>query len=60
MSWLDQYREKLRPAEEAVRLIDSGDRVYYGGNAAIPMGLVRALAERLNDRLGQSERSERR
>jgi acyl-CoA hydrolase len=46
MNWLDDYRKKLRPAAEAVGLIRSGDRVYYGGNAAIPMGLVRALAER--------------
>jgi acyl-CoA hydrolase len=49
MSWLDQYRSKLRSAEEAVRLIESGDRVYYGGNAAIPMGLVRALADRYEE-----------
>ncbi len=46
MTWLDQYREKLRRADEAVQVIKSGDRVYYGGNAAIPMALVRALAER--------------
>ena len=46
MTWLDQYREKLRRADEAVQVIKSGDRVYYGGNAAIPMVLVRALAGR--------------
>ncbi|MHC4222555.1 MAG: acetyl-CoA hydrolase/transferase family protein [Planctomycetota bacterium] len=46
MSWLDQHRSKLCTAEEAVRLIKSEDRVYYGGNAAIPMALVRALSER--------------
>ncbi len=46
MTWLDQYREKLRRADEAVQVIKSGDRVYYGGNAAIPMALVRALAGR--------------
>ncbi|MCU0222892.1 MAG: 4-hydroxybutyrate CoA-transferase [Acidobacteria bacterium] len=33
MQWLDDYRRKLRTADEAVRLIKSGDRVYYGGNA---------------------------
>ena len=47
--WLDQYREKLRSADEAVRLIGSGDRVYYGGNAAIPTGLVNALAARYQE-----------
>lgn len=46
MQWLDDYRRKLRSADEAVRLIKSGDRVYYGGNAAIPQGLVNALADR--------------
>lgn len=46
MQWLDDYRRKLLTADEAVRLIKSGDRVYYGGNAAIPQGLVHALADR--------------
>ncbi len=46
MQWLDDYRRKLRTADEAVRLIKSGDRVYYGGNAAIPQGLVHALGAR--------------
>jgi acyl-CoA hydrolase len=46
MNWLADYRAKLRSATEAVAQIRSGDRVYYGGNAAIPQELVRALAER--------------
>ncbi len=46
MNWLADYKAKLRTAEEAVGFIKSGDRVYYGGNAAIPQALVRALAER--------------
>lgn len=46
MNWLDDYKSKLRSAAEAVEIIKSGDRVYYGGNAAIPQALVRALAER--------------
>lgn len=49
MTWLDQYREKLRSADEAVQFIKSGDRLYYGGNAAIPMALVRALAKRYEE-----------
>jgi len=49
MAWLNDYRKKLCSAEQAVQLIQSGDRVYYGGNAAIPMGLVRALAERYEE-----------
>lgn len=46
MSWVDDYRAKLESAETAVGRIKSGDRVYYGGNAAIPQALVRALARR--------------
>jgi acyl-CoA hydrolase len=46
MKWLADYKAKLRTADEAVDSIKSGDRVYYGGNAAIPQTLVRALAAR--------------
>jgi acyl-CoA hydrolase len=49
MSWLTTYRNKCRSADEAVQLVKSGDRVYYGGNAAIPMELVRALARRYEE-----------
>jgi acyl-CoA hydrolase len=49
MRWLDEYRQKLTTAEGAVRLIESGDRVYYGGNAAIPRALVDALACRYEE-----------
>jgi acyl-CoA hydrolase len=46
MNWLADYRSKLTTSAEAVSRIRSGDRVYYGGNAAIPRELVRALAAR--------------
>ena len=46
MTWMDDYRNKLQSAEAAVARVNSGDRVYYGGNAAIPQALVRALAQR--------------
>lgn len=46
MSWIESYKSKLRTAAEAVGLVESGHRVYYGGNAAIPQTLIRALAER--------------
>lgn len=46
MKWVADYKAKLRTAEEAVSFIKSGDRVYYGGNAAIPQTLVKALASR--------------
>jgi 4-hydroxybutyrate CoA-transferase len=46
MHWLDDYKSKLKTAAEAVQMIQCGNRVYYGGNAAIPRELVRVLAER--------------
>ncbi len=46
MSWVADYRAKQKTPEEAVGVIKSGDRVYYGGNAAIPQTLVKALASR--------------
>jgi len=49
MNWLDAYRSKKRTAAQAVGLIRSSDRVYYGGNAAIPKELIRALAARAEE-----------
>ena len=49
MNWLEEYRSKLCSADDAVKLVKSGDRIYYGGNAAIPKALVDALARRAPD-----------
>lgn len=49
MSWFEDYKAKLQTAAQAVGRIASGDDVYYGGNAAIPAALVRALAERRDE-----------
>jgi 4-hydroxybutyrate CoA-transferase len=49
MSWLDDYNAKICTAADAVGIVRSGDRVYYGGNAAIPTALVEALAERRDE-----------
>lgn len=49
MTWLEDYQGKLRDPAEVVSFISSGDRVYYGGNAAIPFALVRALADRRDE-----------
>lgn len=46
MQWVEDYRRKLTTAEEAVKIIQSGNKVYYGGNAATPHGLIDALAAR--------------
>ena len=49
MSWVDTYKQKLISTDEAAGMIQSGDRVYYGGNAAIPRAIVSALAKRAGD-----------
>jgi acyl-CoA hydrolase len=49
MNWLGDYRSKRQSAQEAVSKIESGDQVYYGGNAAIPQALIRALAARRDE-----------
>lgn len=45
MSWIDDYRTKRLTADEAIRLVKSGDRVFTSGNAATPRVLFRALVE---------------
>lgn len=52
MSWVDTFRRKSVTAEEAVRHIRSGQRVYVTGNCSVPEKLLDALVERapeLND-----------
>ena len=51
VSWQEEYKGKLTSAEEAVRIVDSGDRVVIPLTSQ-PHTLARALAERgreLND-----------
>ncbi|MCS7312922.1 MAG: 4-hydroxybutyrate CoA-transferase [Acidobacteria bacterium] len=49
MNWASIYRSRLRSAEEAVALIQSGHRVYVAGNGAAPFALLRALAARASE-----------
>ena len=46
MSWLDTYTSKLRTPAEALRFVQSGQRVYVHPGCATPEPLVDALAER--------------
>ncbi len=46
MHWLEQYKSKLRTAEEAVNVIKSGDRVYVHPGCAMPEVLVNAMTGR--------------
>jgi len=49
MSWYDDYKAKRQSAADAASRVRPGNRVYYGGNAAIPQALVRALADRRDE-----------
>ncbi len=49
MSFLSEYRSKLRTAEEAVKAVRSGDWVDYGTNNSFPAALDEALARRRDE-----------
>ena len=49
MSWVDDYKKRLCPPEEAVSVIKSHERVYISGNAATPYVLMKALARRKDE-----------
>jgi acetyl-CoA hydrolase len=52
MNWSELYRSKLRDIDDALSVIRSGDRVYIGGGAGVPMRLTQrlaSLAPRLRD-----------
>ncbi len=46
MNWMESYRSKVVTAEEAVRHIHSGQRVFLTGNCSVPQTVVGALVER--------------
>lgn len=46
MNWSEIYRNKVTSADEALRAIQSGDRVYIGGGAGVPLNLTRGLTGR--------------
>jgi acyl-CoA hydrolase len=46
MRWLDEYKLKIRTAEEAVSAIRSGETVYIHPGCATPEALVRAMCAR--------------
>lgn len=45
MEWQKIYQEKLKTAEEAIKLINSGDKVVTGFGCGEPYGIERALVE---------------
>jgi 4-hydroxybutyrate CoA-transferase len=49
MSWQDIYNSKITTADDAVRRIKSGDRVFLTGNCSVPQELLAALVRRAPD-----------
>ncbi len=46
MNWLTGYQKRIVSAEEALRVVQSGNRVYIGGGCAVPQSLLDALVAR--------------
>jgi len=49
VSWMDAYRSRTVTAEEAVRSIQSGQRVFITGNCSVPEQLQDALVARATE-----------
>lgn len=49
MSWMESYQKRIVAASEAMRAVQSGQRVYIGGGCAVPETLLQALVERAAD-----------
>ncbi|MBO8158548.1 acetyl-CoA hydrolase/transferase C-terminal domain-containing protein [Thermosyntropha sp.] len=49
MDWINEYKRKLVTAEEAVKVVESGDWIDYGFGLASPNELDKALAKRKDE-----------
>jgi acetyl-CoA hydrolase len=49
MSWTDQYKQKVVTAEEAVKAVKSGDRIFLTGNCSVPKKILSALVDRASE-----------
>jgi len=49
MNWVERYKSKLRTADEAVKVIASGQRVYVHPGCAVPTLLVDAMSNRYRE-----------
>ncbi|HOQ10830.1 MAG TPA: acetyl-CoA hydrolase/transferase C-terminal domain-containing protein [Spirochaetota bacterium] len=47
--FMNEYRSKLRTAQEAVEVVESGNHVFYGEFALFPWALDSALADRIHE-----------
>jgi acyl-CoA hydrolase len=53
--YTDEYKNKLKTADEAVKVVKSGDRIYYGHFAMMPRGLDEALAKYVKENITELE-----
>ncbi len=49
MSWKSIYQSRVVSADEAVKLINSGDRLFMTGNVSVPKTLLAALVRRAGE-----------
>lgn len=46
MNWTESYQKRICNAPDAMRVLQSGQRVYVGGGCGVPETLLQALVER--------------
>jgi 4-hydroxybutyrate CoA-transferase len=46
MKWIEHYRNKIVSAEEAVKAVESGNRIFLTGNCSVPKISLEALVNR--------------
>ncbi len=51
-SWSKMYERKITSAEEAVKVVQSGNRVFLTGNCSVPQVLMKALVARAKELQG--------
>lgn len=49
MSWMTDYRARLKTAAEAVTVVESGQKIYMGSGCAAPHNLIEALTARAEE-----------
>ena len=49
MSWVSKFESRITSAEDAVRVVNSGDRVFLTGNCSVPRMLLDALVDRSSE-----------
>jgi acetyl-CoA hydrolase len=45
MTWVEQYKNKIVNADEAVKAVQSGNRIFLTGNCSVPTVILKALVQ---------------